>query len=357
LRIAIVGAGLAGLACAHELERLGFTAQLFEKEAQVGKRATVVETMAQFMHLHPRQDILAHLQQDLHLPFQPANHIHQAVLHGPHHKAQITGHIGYTTVRGADERSPENQLARHVRSPITYGRAPDVYALAREYDWVVVATGDPTWAKEFLQWQTDIVWSIRGAVVTGEFNPSRLDFFFRSAYADAGYAMVSPIDERRATVGVAVPNITAGELDRFWQAFRMGERRRWTAEEEQFQFERLEYGTVRACVLGNVLLVGAGAGFAEGLSLSGQCMALTSGVCAARQILLQDRSLERLHRRWKVRYQQIHNLRRVVDGWGDPEMDLFVRSVSLGGKLAAFAPWNLVAPAGMVADLFLPPEP
>ena len=356
MRIAIVGAGLAGLACAHELERLGFTAELFEKQPRVGKRATVTETMAQFLHLHPRQDIMACLQQDLHLPVQPGNHIHQAVLHGPRHEAQITGHLGYTTVRGVDERSPENQLARHVRSPITYGKAPDVYGLAREYDWVVVATGDPTWAKEFLQWQTDIAWSIRGAVVTGEFNPGRLDFFFRTDYAGTGYGMVSPIDERRATVGIAVPNTSARELDQLWQTFRMAERRRWTAEEELFQFDRLEYGTVRACVLGNVLLVGAGAGFAEGLALSGQCMALASGVCAARQILLQDRSLQRLHRRWKVRYQQFHSLRRVVDGWGDAEMDLFVQSASLGGKMAALAPWNLIAPAGIVADLLLPRE-
>ena len=37
-RIAVVGAGIAGLTCAYELQRAGFEVHVFEKEAWVGGR-------------------------------------------------------------------------------------------------------------------------------------------------------------------------------------------------------------------------------------------------------------------------------------------------------------------------------
>ncbi|MDF2627061.1 MAG: NAD(P)-binding Rossmann-like domain [Symbiobacteriaceae bacterium] len=42
MRAAIVGAGLAGLACAHELERLGHDCEIFDKRDRVGKMFNTV---------------------------------------------------------------------------------------------------------------------------------------------------------------------------------------------------------------------------------------------------------------------------------------------------------------------------
>jgi len=36
MRVAIIGAGLAGLSCAHELERYGVSPVIFEKNSYIG---------------------------------------------------------------------------------------------------------------------------------------------------------------------------------------------------------------------------------------------------------------------------------------------------------------------------------
>lgn len=358
MRIAIVGAGLAGLACAHELERLGFAPDIFEKRPTLGKPVVVTETMAQFLHVQPHQDIMQHLRDDLKLPVNPANSVTRAVLHSADREATLTGHLGYTTVRGGDPRSLERQLERHLRSKIRFGAEPDVTSLAAEYDWVVVATGDRTWSAEYLQWETDVVWSVQGAIVTGDFFPGEIRFFFHTRYAGTGYAQIAPMDERTATVGIGIPNTTPEELERCWETFRREQGHRWEREESTFTLPHLECGRVRNHVLGNVLLAGTAGGFVETLGMTGQCAAMESGVCAARQVALNDRSLERFARRWRVYYQRVHRLRRVVNSWTDAEMDSFVQRMRYAGSLVVASPWNLLQPAGLVADLLrLPDDP
>lgn len=357
MRIAIVGAGLSGLACAHELERLGFTPDIFEKRHRVGERFPNVETMAQFFHMHPRQDIFLHLRHDLNLPVNPISMIRSAVLHSESHEATIRGPFGYTTVRGHDERSLERQLERHLRSPIRFGTNPDVRELQREYDWVVVATGDQEWTRDLHHWTRHIAWWVRGAHVTGDFDPTELHFFFNTRYAKTGYAMIAPMDERHASVGIAVPHSSADEVDRYWQVFREGLGHFWEEEEIQFKLEKFECGAVAQHVIGNVVLIGNAGGFVEGLGIAGQCPSMASGVHAARQIVLNDNSLDRYVRQWRAHYNRFWRLRRTVNAWTDVEMDLFVQmsSSKLSG-LVARAPFSMVVPAAFAADLFRLPD-
>jgi len=89
----------------------------------------------------------------------------------------------------------------------------------------------------------------------------------------------------------------------------------------------------------------------ECLGMNGVCPSLASGVMAARQIALRDRSLERFARRWRVYYARLSRLRRNVNAWTDEDMDRLALAVKMGGGLLAHSPWNLLAPGGMLIDM------
>lgn len=348
--MAIVGAGLAGLACAHELERLGMLPVIFERQQSVGKPSLVVETMAQFMHHSPGQDIFEHLRQDLGLPVTPHAAIRRMLLHGPTHEAALTGHLGYTSLRGPDDRALERQLARRLAAEIRYGERPDVWELRQRFDWVVVATGTHEWSQTLAHWTPHIDWSVRGAVVEGAFDPTEQHFFLNTRYAKTGYAMISPVDERSAVVGVAVPDASGKEADHYWELFRQGESRHWEGEVQKVRIDHLQVGQPSAVIVGNVMLIGHAGGFCEPLAISGQCPSLASGVYAARQMLLGDRSLDRFNRHFRAYSKRIWRLRRNVNAWTDAEMDLLVRAVRYGGGLLATKRFNLLRPAGWLMD-------
>lgn len=358
MRIAILGAGLAGLACAHELERLGLQPEIFEQTSRVGRPFRVVETMAQFMHHDPHQDVFEYVRHDLRLPLNPQAAIRRACLHSRNGEAHLTGHLGYVTVRGPDERSLERQLLRHVKSPVSYQQAPDVYEIQHQYDWVVVATGNQHWTREFLQWEHDLTWCLRGAVVKGAFNPAELHFFFDTRYAKTGYGLLAPLDEQTATVGVGIPGATLQEAEQYWETFRTEQGHFWEQEEEQIKVPDFDCGVTHRHVLGNVMLIGNAGGFVEGLGLTGQCGAMASGVFAARQIALGDRSLDRFVRRWRTRYKHFRRIRHTINAWTDADMDRMVQAVRRGGGLLAHAPWSLVPAAGLLLDaLRFPDDP
>lgn len=350
MRVAIVGAGLAGLACAYELERLGILPVIFERQRSVGKPHLVMETMAQFLHEHPGEDIFDCIRVRLGLPLNPHATIRNMVLHSPREEATMHGNLGYTTVRGPDDRALEHQLAGHVAAEIRYGERPDVWQLRREFDWVVVATGNHHWTAQFTRWTPHIDWSMRWAIVEGSYNPTEQHYFFNPRYAKTGYGMISPIDERRAVVGVGVPSASKEELERYWESFRQNEGHFWSRELKQERVDHLEMGQPATCIIGNVMLVGHAGGFFEPLGIAGQCPSLASGVYAARQIALGDRSLTRFSRRFRVYYNRVWRIRRNVNAWTDGDMDRLVRSVRHSGGLAARLPVNVLTLAGWAID-------
>lgn len=354
MRVAIVGAGLAGLACAHELERLGAPCELFDKRDQVGKMFNTVETMLQPISMHPHKDIFEVLRQELNLPLNPANHITRLVVHTKSKETLIRGRLGYSTIRGTDERSLELQLARHVHGPIHFDQNPDIESLRQSYDWVVVATGSPKWPKQFGLWHRDVGWYVRGANVFGDFNPGELHFFFETSYAGTGYGMISPYDSRLASVGIGIPDSTEEAVEAYWQRFRQDHGHLWHSIEDEFKLECYEMGRVEHRVVENLIFVGNAGGFIEPLGITGQIPSLRSGVLAARKIVHGDDAFDAFAKAWDHYYRDLLRLRLNVNAWTDVEMDRMAASISHGiGTLLASSPVNLLDLAG-TAMKFLP---
>lgn len=124
MKVAILGAGFAGLACARKLEQNGIRPVIFEKRHRVGERFPNMEAIMHIIH-RPIRDSLIYLNKLLGFELKPAAVIRTVEIHSPSSKAVITGkNLGYSTIRGHDDRSWENQLARHVKSNIIFNSSP-----------------------------------------------------------------------------------------------------------------------------------------------------------------------------------------------------------------------------------------
>jgi digeranylgeranylglycerophospholipid reductase len=350
LRVAIVGAGLAGLSCAYELERLGVLPVIFERQGAVGRPGLMVETMPQFLHHNPREDIFDYIRRDLGLPIAPHAAIRRLSLYSSRTTALLSGHLGYATMRGQGDHSLERQLLRHIVARVEFGQQPDLWELRRSFDWVVLATGTHESAEQFTRFTPGITWSLRGAVVEGDFDPTEQRLFLNTRYAGTGHGVITPSSEEQAVAAVWVPGVTGAEAELLWQAFQQSVGHLWRRVLQPIPVERLEIGLPVRQVVGNMVLVGHAGGFCEPLGITGQCPSLASGVFAARQIALGDRSLDRFARQFRAHYNRCWRLRRNLNAWTDDEMDGLVRAVHLTGHLATNAIPNILTPGAWLID-------
>jgi len=72
VKVAIIGAGIAGLSCAHELERHGIEPVIFEKNDVVGEIFPHVSVIMQIFN-RPVRDPLKHLAEKYNIELQPIN--------------------------------------------------------------------------------------------------------------------------------------------------------------------------------------------------------------------------------------------------------------------------------------------
>lgn len=99
---------------------------------------------------------------------------------------------------GPSSRSVTSQSYELIDTPVTFNTVADYKELAAYYDKVIVATGTPYIAKELGLW-TDVFrgW-VRGAVISGSFDPHTWMIWFNKKYANNGYAYLGPFNSNTA---------------------------------------------------------------------------------------------------------------------------------------------------------------
>ncbi len=341
MKIAIMGAGLSGLASAITLEKHGIEPAIFEKRSQAGDRFVNGEVLLSML-VHPVRDCIASLSDQYGIYLQPTAPIQKMTIQSQHETAVIEGPLGFINIRGRQEESFEAQLERQVRSKIRYDSDLTHEDLVKEYTHVILATGDAADAKRSRNFREDLTVSISGATVEGKFDRFEVQTWLDYAIAPHGYGYLVPYSESEANVVVALPDqpgIEGGEDDllRIWTAMHEKAQRRLgqgLPVTDRFQIRRYPMGICGSARVGNTFYVGNNFGSMMPFLGFGQYNALLTGVFAAYDLCGQG-SYERLSEPLRKSYEHSLVLRRALENVEDEGLDRIVRLLSgrLGNKL------------------------
>ncbi|MEW6697426.1 MAG: NAD(P)/FAD-dependent oxidoreductase [Bacillota bacterium] len=325
MKVAIVGAGIAGLSCALELEKHGIEPVIFEKKHRLGSAFPFAPLLLNFL-FRPVKDPLQALKKEFNIDIKPITDIRLLRMQGPGTEYTVGGNIGYTFLRGEDRYAVESQLAVKLKTPIRFESPAKPKDLLKKYNYVVVADGTKEYAKELGIWQSTYQSWVRGATVLGKFNPQEVRFWFNTQYAKSGFAYLVPMDTERAALLLNVPNIAQDDITRYWQAFMKKEKinpeivMNWDID--------YETGLVFPHRVGNTYFIGNSGGFVTGWLGLGIFSCMVSGVEAARSIALGSHYEKKIRFLHQIMERQAR-FRRLWDGFNNRNLD---RALGLMGS-------------------------
>ncbi|WP_273483233.1 FAD-dependent oxidoreductase [Desulforamulus ruminis] len=325
MKIAIIGAGPAGLACALQCEKLGVITDLFDSDSGVGWNWPSVILLLNVFEVPMGGDIRDYLRDNFKLDLQPLSNIDKLILKSPHEKAVIKGNLGYFYPRGKHENSLENQLRRLLKTTaIHLNRPADYRELSKKYDYVVVATGNEAVAKNLGVWQEYGTVYIHSGLAAGEFDIRTQSVYFNTAYAKQGYGRLTPISNYQAVVDLYGIGMDPWEMDKKFQQFLETE----GLSDLQMTFRMIlppfSTGKIKKFQVDNIFLVGRAAGLTERLTGTGCVAALSSGFLAA-EAMIKEKSYADLVKPLQEHIENISSFRKIYEKLNNEGLDKMVK--------------------------------
>jgi len=221
MEVAIMGAGISGLSCAITLERHEIIPTIFEKRNCVGDRFVNAEGMFHILN-RPVKDCLSHIAKNYDISLKPIVEVNKLSVHSKNEMGTIAGKIGYTNVRGRNQNSYESQLEKQVKCNIYFNSTYEYEDLCKDFDYVVLATGDGEYASHLGNYKCDLTCTIKGATVQGEFVTSNPHVWFNYELLPKGYSWLIPYSEKEANLVIAYPDCPDNiklDINDMWEKF------------------------------------------------------------------------------------------------------------------------------------------
>ncbi|OPY60352.1 MAG: glutamate synthase subunit beta [Pelotomaculum sp. PtaU1.Bin065] len=327
LRVAIIGAGPSGLACALELERRGINPDIFERSGKVGYAVPRVEILLQLFQ-RPQRDLLHYLFNNFGIKLKPLSRVQSYIMYSSRHTVPIKGKLGYLIERGQSRNAVEVQLAKSLRSKIKFHTHAGYRALASEYDYVVVAEGNHAAANELKTWETTVTAWAKGAIVLGRFDPGTAFVYFNTDFARHGFGSFKPFNSERALLSLQVPYIDHSELNYYWNNFM---------EIEKFHPEIIETyelfytgGVTSRQQVDNILLTGNSGGFTDSFLGLGLLPGMISGAMAGKAIA-EGLNYERLVSPLISQVKRLSAFRKAFNTMNNDSLDHLIGTIGLPG--------------------------
>lgn len=327
MNVAIIGAGLSGLACAIQLERFGITPDIFEVKNRVGEAHPHISAILNII-TRPLKDPIQYLNNTYGLNITPYGVLKKIIHNGPNSEATVTGDLGCFINRGQDYISIENQLARMVKSKIYFNTCIDYKNIKSNYDYIIIATGQKVEAKELGVWQDRVPTYVKGAIVLGEFETDTLIVWLNKYYCNSGYAYLTPFNNKRASLVLIVTEATEQEIDRYWDLFIATENIKYDIVE---YFKREHYTAhVYPHKVDNLFLVGNAAGAIDPFLGFGQFMSLITG-CEAAKAIIEGLDYESSIDEVVKLNLRLGEFRKALNSIDNDELDILIKSINMPG--------------------------
>ncbi|HAN10317.1 MAG TPA: dehydrogenase [Clostridiales bacterium] len=281
--VAIIGAGLAGLACAHELERYDIKPTIYERNSYIGEQFSHVGALLELVD-RPIVDSINYIKKEFNIEIMPLNIMNRLISYSPNRTYEVKGKLGYFTKRNKEPDDLKKQLyAQLNNTEVKFNEAGDYETLKEQYDFVVVANGAPSFAKELGCFNELFNGFVRGAVVLGEFDPHALLVWLDKDYCKNGYAYLAPFNAKKAFLGLVIPDVNESDADSYWELFKNAENLKYPVVEE-FKINHIS-GFVYPHKVSNILFAGNAGGSMEPFLGFGVFNSIVMGVMAGKSIV------------------------------------------------------------------------
>lgn len=359
MKVAIMGAGLSGLACAIILEKHGINPTIFEKRSQVGDRFVNGEAFIPALN-RPINDAFAYLAEKYGIYLQPLNNIKKITIFSENNEATLNGHLGFLNVRGRDFDALECQLARQVKSEISYNSRYPYEELLQEYTHVILATGDAAYTEKIQEFKRDLTVTLRGATVEGRFDPRHVGIWLDYRIAPQGYGYLLPFSEKEATITLGYPDYPENQcldIERLWDGFYQRVCQDFQQElrvTDRFEVTRYIMGICQNPRIGNTFFTGNCFGSMMPAFGFGQIGAILSGIYAAEDLCGIGNYKERL-RYLRQSYKYSLAIRRALEQLDNQKLDTLVRMVQsdIANRLIISPKINLLKILGFLFQPYL----